>query len=164
MSEEKQPNGQQKKDSDKLPKAAGKILEGGRYPCSFEGVKFFKRDGEKRVRIDVVMSVTPEVLKVLPDGIRDSAERVKELKFDKIAFETEFENRFVSIYAKPKGAADVEADKITIRKVRLESGEKFESVFLSFQFETDDADAHWWADHYDSQALIQVMDAQLELK
>ena len=153
-----------KKDA-ALPESAGKFLQGCRFNCSFDGVKFYKdkKSDEKKIRVDVMLAVTPAVLDAVPDGIRNLAERVKDVKFDEILFATEFENRFISICGRPKGAADVEADKVTVKKVRLISGEKFESVFLAFSFVIDHEDgADWLVSNYDRAALIEITDAQMD--
>ncbi len=161
MSEE-----QKKKKDAALPESAGKFLQGCRFNCSFDGVKFYKdkKSDEKKIRVDVQVTVTPEVIDSIPERIANLAGSIKEIKFSEILFETEFENRFISICGRPKGAADVEADKVTVKKVRLIAGEKFESVFLAFSFVIDHDDgADWLVSNYDRAALIEITDAQMDL-
>jgi hypothetical protein len=148
-----------------------KFLEGMKFPCFIESAKFYiDKDEHRKVRVDMVLTVTEEVRAFLPVNIATVAKLMAADKAEKVVFADAWEERLIEIYAgKPKkGESEtrpaVTAEDVAIKKVRLECDVDTNQVSLHFSFVGDDKTIGTWVhDNYGRDAFIIVLAMQGEL-
>jgi len=145
---------------------AEKFLEGIKFPCFIESAKFYiDKDNDRKVRVDVVLTVTEKVSAFIPGNMWTTASSMADNKVEKVVFAEEFEERFVELFADEQAVAPaITAEDVTVKKVRLECDVEANLVTLHFSFVGDDKKIGTWIhDNYGRDAFINVLAMQGEL-
>ena len=146
-----------------------KFLEGIKFPCFIESAKFYMdKNRERKVRVDVCLDLHDDVRKHVPGHVLAAANSMPPNKVEKLIFSEVFDERFVEIFSADEDATSarlaVTAEKVTIKKVRLECDVHAGLVTLHFSFVgADDEIGSWIHENYGRPALINVLAMQGEL-